>query len=130
MFKINKESKLKNVPKILLDQCPKKFSGYQYYDEPAIWASYENIPVGLINYGIDDFYKNVILWRIYNGYVIDFFKNKGVYTFMWNNLVDLARDNSVKKIVSATQIDNKPMINLMKKLGRKPVSINYEYEVK
>jgi L-amino acid N-acyltransferase YncA len=63
------------------------------------------------------------------GYVDPAWRGKGIYTHLWNALVDKARELKVKQIGSGTRLDNHRMRAVAKAQGRREVSVNMEFTV-
>lgn len=69
-------------------------------------------------------------WWTQMGYVNAAFRGRGVYRMMWSTLIEIAhQDGTVRNIVGGTAVDNKKMQALMEKMGRKPASIIYKFEL-
>lgn len=68
-------------------------------------------------------------YNINLGYVIPEYRQKGVYTVLWNVLVDLAQQKNYGTIEGSTHSDNDPMRAHMKKMGREETSRNFVFVV-
>ena len=63
------------------------------------------------------------------GYVEPTSRGQGVYRLMWDELVAIARDEGITRIEGETHKDNADMHEVMRALGRRPVSVSYVYDV-
>lgn len=68
-------------------------------------------------------------WWTELGYVEPACRGQGIYTMLWEACVHKAKEAGVARIQGGTAWSNKGMQALMERLGRKPHSIVYEYEV-
>ena len=104
------------------------------YVQPIAWDSQAvvsylddaDVPVGLITYAHQKCNK---LFVITLGYVMPVWRRRGVYTELWERLVVEAQDAGVQVISSSIHVDNMPVRELSKKLGRAEVSVNIDFAV-
>lgn len=68
-------------------------------------------------------------WWTMLGWVEPHARRQGLYTELWATMVHLAKEAGVRRIQGGTAWHNKAMQATMEKLGRKPHSIIYDYEV-
>lgn len=68
------------------------------------------------------------LW-INTGYVSPPFRRQGIYTKMFDRCVEFARERKLTCISGATSYINTDMQEIMMEMGRKPVSITYDFAV-
>jgi RimJ/RimL family protein N-acetyltransferase len=68
-------------------------------------------------------------WWTMLGWVDPVARNQGLYTMLWEACVHRAREAKVRRIQGGSHVTNKRMHRLMERLGRKPHSVIYDYEV-
>jgi ribosomal protein S18 acetylase RimI-like enzyme len=97
------------------------------YDDSAFICLYGGEPVGILVFSITPWRKEV---TIKLGRVQPEFRKMGIYTALWNRLVDYAGRKECTSIRSAVKFDNKPMRRLLAEQGRHEESIHSVYYVK
>ncbi len=68
-------------------------------------------------------------WWTELGYVKPEARKQGLYSMLWESCVHKAREQGVQRIQGGTAHSNVAMQRCMAKLGRKPHSIIYDFEV-
>ena len=63
------------------------------------------------------------------GHVLESYRHMGVYTALWNKLVQHAQELGRPKIEGATHVGNQTMQMIMEHHGRKPTSVHYTFDV-
>lgn len=63
------------------------------------------------------------------GFVTRRFRSDGVYTALWNRLVELAQDRGVASITGTTYASNWPMRKVAEKHGRRESAVVLEFDV-
>ena len=108
-------------------------NGYLYpgfYEDVSDWnilyAETEEKIVGFIGYKKGFVGHN---WCVTAAYVTPPSREQGIYTKLWNALLDNAKFAQIKIIESSVSVKNTRMIALMEAQGRKKKFAYYEYEV-
>lgn len=85
------------------------------YDDNAITASLDGAVVGILVWRKTLWTKSIIIKL---GYVSNGFRGAGIYTSLWNELLEIAKKEKIFNIDGATHIDNKTMRAVARKQGR------------
>jgi GNAT superfamily N-acetyltransferase len=106
------------------------FYEYQWligWDDPAIVAFVDSMPVGILVYRKIEWQKS---FTVVLGFVEMEHRRKGIYKQMWNQLKKRVKKTGYRWIIGATHPDNKEMTAAMESCGRRPFRVMYEFEVK
>lgn len=82
--------------------------------------------VGMILFD-DEAWKNAVL--VIHGYVDQEYRRQGLYTCLWNKVVEKAQEWGRTYVDGATHHDNSVMLEVMKKLGRTPTFTYFTFPV-
>lgn len=94
------------------------------YDAVCAYGKYTGILLGVITYRK---YPSYIWINI--GYVCPDARRLGIYTAMWRELVDIARESNIGRIEGSTHLNNAAMRAVYKKLGRTETFVTGTYYV-
>ncbi|MGJ5149834.1 GNAT family N-acetyltransferase [Bradyrhizobium sp. HKCCYLR1023] len=97
-----------------------------HYSFSAILASVDGEPVGVIVW--DDQPKQGRIW-LQLGYVVPEWRGRGVYSRLWIELTQKARELKRSAIWSATGTGNATMRAVAKAQGRREVAVSLRYDV-
>lgn len=95
------------------------------WSNQALVAFLNNEPVGIICVEEEDRTKN---WSISLGYVSLGYQQSGIYTEMWNRLLEIAKEKGVPVIWSSVHMDNIPMMRFREKHSQK-IHVTFQTEV-
>ncbi|MEH2474579.1 GNAT superfamily N-acetyltransferase [Nitrobacteraceae bacterium AZCC 2161] len=110
----------------LMAEFGSRFIGL-YWEYNAITATVDGQVVGVIVWHEEK--HNHRLW-LQLGYVVPEWRGKGIYTFLWNELVAKAGKLKYGSIASGTSIDNYRMRAVAKTQGRVEVGVNMSFPVR
>ncbi|SRR6266404_505712 len=96
------------------------------WDDNAIVASINEKEVGLITWRYIEWIRTV---NIHLGWVDPEYRRNGIYSQMWRELVQKARDLEAKCITGTTHMDNYAMRKVARSMGRVEISINLSYRL-
>ncbi len=97
-----------------------------YWKDKAICAVLDGEIIGFIAYRLEDGDGALSLMC---GYVVPMYRRGGVYTKLWSKLVEIAKESKCARIWGSTHVDNKPMREFYKKLGRVETHVNSNFVV-
>jgi GNAT superfamily N-acetyltransferase len=98
-----------------------------FWDDNALVAfNIDKLPIGVISFVHEKWLRQI---SIRLGYVLPEWRRQGVYRTLWNSLVDVAKSLDVKEIQGNTHVDNTPMNETMKALGRTELGKYYVFKV-
>ena len=75
----------------------------------------------------DEPWKNAVC--VVHGHVDKDYRRQGIYTRLWNSVVEKAQEWGRYSVEGATHHDNLPMLAVMSKLGRKPTFTFFTFPV-
>ncbi len=96
------------------------------WDSNALYIADDGKPVAVLVWSVQDWKQEA---HIGLGYVLPGYRGRGLYTQLWNALIEEAKTRKLRSIASGTHPDNKAMQAISEKQGRKVDSIGYRYEL-
>lgn len=97
-----------------------------HFSYNAILATIDGKPVGVIVWFEQK--ESHRLW-LQLGYVLPEHRRAGIYSMLWDQLVDKARELKAPAIWSGTAIGNDAMRAVARKQGRKEVAVSIRFDV-
>lgn len=97
-----------------------------YYKDNAICARADGMLIGFISYRYE---KGEGTLNLMCGWVEPKLRREGIYTKLWNKLVEIARKEGAARIWGSTHVNNQPMREFYKKLGRVETHVNSIFEI-
>lgn len=93
-------------------------------DNGAVVAERDGQIIGFIVFSIQERWN--LAW-IEFGFVFPEHRRHGVYTTLWNELIEYCRDLKLPAIRGGTNYNNKPLQAFAEKMGREPVTLIHSY---
>lgn len=84
------------------------------------------LPAGVMTY---DVIENTNEFFIYQSYVLEEFRGRGLYTAMWNSIVAKGIQDKVHRIKSATSMRNIAMRSIAQRQGRVEEAVTLTFEL-
>jgi GNAT superfamily N-acetyltransferase len=100
--------------------------GISSWDHQAIVAFSAELPVGVITYTHEKWRR--LVW-VHLGYVIPELRRHGIYRMLWDRVIKSAQKLGAVEIHGGTHVDNVAMLECVKRLGRRPISITTRFVV-
>jgi GNAT superfamily N-acetyltransferase len=97
-----------------------------HHSYQAILATVDAEPIGVIIW-FEQKEQHRIWLQL--GYVLPEYRGRGIYSMLWDQLVDKARELKQPAIWSGTAVGNATMRGVARKQGRKEVAVSLKFEV-
>lgn len=97
-----------------------------HWSYDAVVAYWDESIIGFIIFRHDE---KAVGATLCHGYVLPDYRRRGVYSQLWNALIDELRKRGARRIFSGTHLNNAPTRAFWAKTGRREEFVTSEYEI-